>query len=328
MRRASRTTRLLALIPLVIAVIAACAWIGPTWLSIRDLAGLSPIAQLRITRTLLAATAGAGLAVGGVAFQAIFRNPLATPYTLGIDTGAALGAAIGFLLKLGGTWAGVPSLTLLAFVGAGVAMLAVYSLSRLRVGNDMTRLLLAGVCVAYLCTAGIFIATTLASRAFADDLMIWVMGSLGSFRRQAIFEIAGALAATLAVLTYFNRDLDLLAMGDDLAATRGVAVKRIVWTCYGLVGVLTATIVANCGPIGFVSLMVPHMARALVGATALPLLISSAMLGAAFLSVCDALTRSAFPVFELPVGALTNLLGAAFFFYLLATRDVAYGERR
>ncbi len=317
---AVRVRRLLLLTPALVLVIALCSALGPTSLTWTEIVSGSRIFELRLTRTVLAAVAGAALAVGGVVFQALFRNPLATPYTLGIDTGAALGAAAGFLFKLSGSWLGVPKLSLLAFCGAALAMTAVYLMSRMRAGADMTHLLLSGVCVAYLCTAGVFLLTTLAGRTFADDLLIWLMGSLGTFRPRAIFEIAAALAVTLAMLTWLNRSLDLLAMGDELAATRGVSVQRTVWLCYSLVGVLTAAVVANCGPIGLVSLIVPHVARAVVGPSALLLLTASAMIGAAFLALCDALTRTLFPVFELPIGVVTNLLGAGFFLYLLATR--------
>jgi iron complex transport system permease protein len=116
-------------------------------------------------------------------------------------------------------------------------------------------------------------------------------------------------------------------MSDELAAARGVAVGAVVWSCFLLVGLLTAVIVANCGPIGFVGLMVPHIARTLFGLRALPLVLSSALIGAAFLATCDAIARS-LSVYELPVGVVTNMLGATFFFYLLATRDVSYSTER
>jgi iron complex transport system permease protein len=116
-------------------------------------------------------------------------------------------------------------------------------------------------------------------------------------------------------------------MGEDIAASRGVPVAAIIWSCYLLVGLLTAVIVANCGPIGFVGLMVPHIARALVGFHTAPLVIASALTGAAFLAACDGLARSLL-IYEIPVGVVTNIIGATFFFYLLATRDVAAAEPR
>ena len=124
-----------------------------------------------------------------------------------------------------------------------------------------------------------------------------------------------------------HRSLDLLTLGDHVAASRGVSVGWTIWSCYALVGLLTAVIVANCGPIGFVGLMVPHIGRAIFGVRTLPLVLGSALLGAAFLATCDGIARC-LPVTELPVGVVTNILGATFFFYLLATREVAHGPMR
>ena len=183
----------------------------------------------------------------------------------------------------------------------------------------MARLLLAGVCVAYLCSAGILLVFFLADRAITNDIVIWMMGSLGTLRPRAALEIALVLTPILAVIACQHRALDLLAFGNDLAASRGVNIGWTIWSCYALIGLLTAVIVANCGPIGFVGLMVPHIGRALFGVHTLPLLLGSALLGAGFLCICDGIAR-AMPVTELPVGVVTNILGAGFFFYLLTQR--------
>jgi iron complex transport system permease protein len=328
------------LAPAAVLVVAASALLGPTpprwdeifvpWGEIVSGKLTNPFWHLRVPRTCLAALVGAGLAVGGVIFQALFRNPLAEPYTLGIASGASLGAAIGFLTGIGGHVAWLPTRSLLALGGAAVAMSLVYLMARLRAGTDMTRLLLAGVCVAYSSAAGILLVTFLADRAVTNDIVVWLMGSLGIHRPVASLEVAVLLAAVLAFAIYSHRALDLLWLGDQLAAARGVAVARTVWGCFVLVGLLTAGIVANCGPIGFVGLMVPHIARALFGVRTLPLLVGAALVGAAFLAGCDALGRAALSLvhqrpigYEFPVGVLTNIVGAGFFFYLLATRDVA-----
>jgi iron complex transport system permease protein len=316
------------LIALVLLIVAATTLLGSGWIPWRELVGDSREAyifwHLRVPRSLLAACAGAGLAVGGVVFQALFRNPLAEPYTLGIASGASLAAALGFLAGWHGWAPGrIPALVLLAFGGAVVAMSLVYLMSRLRPGRDMARLLLAGVCVAYMCSAGILLVFFLADRAITNDIVIWMMGSLGTLRPRAALEIAVVLIPVLAFAAYSHRALDLLAFGHDLAASRGVNVGRTIWCSYALVGLLTAVIVANCGPIGFVGLMVPHIGRALFGVHTLPLLLGSAVLGAGFLATCDGIARS-LPVTELPVGVVTNILGAVFFFYLLATRDITH----
>jgi len=314
-------------------VVAVCPFLGHTRLNWSEVFGPGPSRAgevfwtLRVPRALLGACAGAGLAVGGVVFQALFRNPLATPYTLGIASGASLAAATGFLLDLSGRWLGVPVLALLAFGGALGAMAVVCAMARLRAGRDMTRLLLAGVCVAYLCSAGLLLVLFLAGRAVTNDIVMWMIGSLATLRRGAALELLVVLVPALLLILYWHRALDLLAMSDELAASRGVAVGRVVWTCFLLVGLVTAVIVANCGPIGFVGLMVPHSARALLGLRALPLVLGSALLGAAFLALCDGIARS-ISIYELPVGVITNMLGAVFFFYMLATRDVSYPAAR
>jgi iron complex transport system permease protein len=311
--------------------VAASTLLGFRWIPWREVFATDPASyvfwQLRVPRSLLAACAGAGLAVGGVIFQALFRNPLAEPYTLGVASGASLAAAIGFLYGLRGeVLGGVPTLSALAFGGAVAAMGLVYLMSRLRAGRDLTRLLLAGVCVAYISSAGILLVTYLADRAVTNEIVRWLMGSLVTIGPHATLEIAIILLPVVALAAYSHRALDLLMLGEDLAASRGVNVGLTVWSCYVLVGLLTAAIVGQCGPIGFVGLMVPHIGRAIFGVRTLPLVIGSALLGAAFLALCDGIAR--LPRAELPVGVVTNILGAAFFFYLLATRDIAHGAVR
>jgi iron complex transport system permease protein len=310
-------------------LVAATMVLGPRWIPWAEIVATDRPSyvfwHLRVPRALLAAVAGAGLAIGGVLFQAVFRNPLAEPYTLGVAGGASFAAALGFLFGWRGAgWLGVPPTVLLAFAGAFGALGLVYLVSRLRPRRDFSHLLLAGVCVAYMCSAGILLVTFLADRAVTNEIVVWMMGSLGVLRPRAGLEVAFALAPVFAYGIYAHRALDLLTLGPELAATRGVHVARTVWTTLGLCGLLVGVIVANCGPIGFVGLMVPHMARALCGVRTRPLLCGAALLGAAFLAVCDGLARS-LPVVELPVGVVTNILGAVFFLYLLVTRETAEG---
>lgn len=332
MRPRTTAARFTVLAGSALLVIAATTLLGQRWIALSAIFSADDPSwvfwHIRVPRTLLAACAGAGLAIGGVVFQALFRNPLATPYTLGTAGGASLAAASGFLMGWSGRLpGGIPRLSLLAFGGALAALGVVFAMSRLRAGRDMTRLLLAGVCVAYLCSAGILLVTFLADRAITNDIVIWMMGSLGVPRPQAGIEIAVVLVPVVAFASYQHRALDLLNFGDALAASRGVAVEFTVWASLALVGLLTAAIVANCGPIGFVGLMVPHIGRAIFGVRTLPLLLGSVLVGAAFLAVCDGLARSVY-VTELPVGVVTNILGAVFFFYMLATRNVLPGTVR
>lgn len=325
MRSHTPPARMVALALGALLVIAASSLLGPTrfdWSDVFGGASNSPFWLHRFPRTLLAALTGAGLSVGGVVFQALFRNPLATPYTLGIDSGAALGAAVGFLLHVGGTWAGVPALTVLALLGALAATAAVLVIAGRRFTRDLSRLLLAGVCVAYLSSAGLMLTAILAGRGITQEVAVWLMGSLAVLAPSASIYVGAVLAIVLAWACASHRALDLIAVSDQLAATRGVEVNRTIVGSLALVSVLTAVIVGHCGPIGFVGLIVPHIARAFVGPRALSQLIVSIFIGAAFLAACDGVSRS-ISIYDPPVGILTNILGAVFFFYLLATRERA-----
>lgn len=302
------------------AVVASLAF-GPTpirWTTLFDPARSEVFWRLRLPRTLLAAAAGAGLSLGGVVFQALFRNPLATPYTLGIASGASFAASAAILLGLEGLWLGVPTVTLVAFAGCMASLGLVFALSRLRESNDVTHLLLGGVCISYLFAAGVMLMQHLASAAVTVETLKWMMGSLAFLRPRSALEVAVVLLPVLAWVVGCHRALDLIGMGEALAAGRGVAVERVRWTCFAAIGLLVAVIVANCGPIGFVGLMVPHMARAVVGPRTLPLSVASCALGAGFLALCDGIAR--WRPHELPVGVVTNILGAVFFFSLLARR--------
>lgn len=317
---ASQAPRLLLIAAVAALLVCGSVLLGPHWMTWNDLFGPEPSPafwRLRVPRTGMAACAGAGLAISGAILQALFRNPLATPYTLGIASGASLGAAACMLLGGYGFLAGVPTLGLSAFAGAIAAMAFVYIMA-LRLGRDMTRLLLAGICFAYMCAAAVMLIAYLADQAVTNRIVIWMMGDLAVVRPRAVAEMSIVLVPVLLYALSQHRALDLLSMGEHIAAGRGVNVARTVWGSYGAVGLLTAVIVANCGPIGFVGLLVPHAARALVGVHTGAVLLASALLGAAFLAVCDGVARSA--VYEIPVGVITNLIGAAFFFYLLARR--------
>lgn len=320
-----------SIIPGVVAliIVAASSLLGRPWMTWDDVfhpSGADIFWRLRVPRTLLAAAAGAGLALGGVVFQALFRNPLATPYTLGIASGASVAAATGMFLGAGGYWLGLPVLSVFAFGGALAAMSLVYLIASLRAGRDMTRLLLAGVCVSYMSAAGVMLVQYATEPAVTSRVVVWLMGSLASYDPHAHVAVAIALAPVLAYVLWSHRGLDLVAMGEELAAGRGVPVARLRWSCFVLIGMLVAVIVAYCGPIGFVGLMVPHMARTLVGPRSGPLAVCSCLLGAAFLALCDGAARTFIAV--LPVGVVTNILGAAFFFYLLATRDASWTTSR
>ena len=316
--------RLLMLAATSLLVIFGASLLGAHAVSWREIIGAADgrvYWQLRVPRVLLGAVAGAGLAVGGLVLQILFRNPLATPYTLGISSGASMAAAIGLLCGLRGRIVGSLAATpLLAFAGAMAAIALIYAMSRLRGGRDMGHLLLTGVCVSAIASAGVILATYLADATITNEIVRWMMGSLIAVDSAGAVLIGVVLAPGLFVLISQHRALDLLLLGDVVAASRGASVGAVIWSCLLLVGLLTAVIVAHCGPIGFVGLIVPHLMRSVVGPRTLRLLVACPFAGAAFLTLCDGVGRT-ISIYEIPVGVLTNVLGAGFFFYLLTRRE-------
>ncbi|MBN1490792.1 MAG: iron ABC transporter permease [Phycisphaerae bacterium] len=279
---------------------------------------------LRVPRVCMGVLAGAGLALAGVMFQAIFRNPLASPFTLGVSSGASLAAAYCLLNGISGLWFGVSKLSLAAFAGAIVCVLIVYGITRLKQGFSTGTLLLAGVTIGFVCSALIVLAMYRADRHDIQAIIKWLMGSC------EVVSFAPALDAFVFVLIgtaiaiHAHRDLDLLMMGELVAASRGVDVRRARRRIYFAASLITAGVVAQCGPIGFVGLVIPHIMRLLVGPTHRTLLPASLLGGAVFLPICDAMARTGVLLSgssrQLPVGVLTNLIGGGFFLYLLLRR--------
>jgi iron complex transport system permease protein len=278
--------------------------------------------ELGLPRLLMGMLAGASLSVAGAMFQSLFRNPLASPYTLGVSSGASLGAAVVIMTVGGGLWYGLPLVSVAAFAGAIICMSLVYVVASLRQGGGTGTLLLAGITIGFICSALIVLVLFLARRYDLEAILQWTMGSLQIVGMDPVYETLAMAAIGAGVAAWLHRDLDLLMMGEVLAAGRGVSVRRSRLLIYVVASLLTAGVVAHCGPIGFVGLMIPHLARYLVGPTHRYLLPACAMAGAAFLPLCDLVARNAMwwllgDARQVPVGVLTNLIGGAFFLYLL-----------
>lgn len=279
--------------------------------------------ELGLPRLCMGMLAGAALAIAGAMFQALFRNPLASPYTLGVSSGASLGAAIAITLYGSGLLWGLPLVTVAAFAGALVCVGIVYAIAHWRqAGGGTGTLLLAGVSIGFICSALIILIMYLARQHDADLILRWMMGSLFTVGFDPVYESLACIAAAGGIGYYFHRDLDLLMMGEAVAQSRGVNLRSARRWIYLAASILTAAVVAYCGPIGFVGLLVPHAVRYLLGPTHRLLLPGCAIAGAAFLPLCDTLARNAMYWMEgqsrqLPVGVLTNLVGGGFFLYLL-----------
>ncbi|MEG2976663.1 MAG: iron ABC transporter permease [Comamonas sp.] len=277
--------------------------------------------RVRMPRVLLAALVGAGLALVGVAMQAMVRNPLADPYLLGVSSGASVGAvsviAFGAL-----AFAGELALPLGAFGGALAACTAVYFLAYANGRLQASRLILGGVAIAY-CLGGItsLIVLTADQRELANSVLTWTLGSLAGTRWDELGLPAALLVIGAALLLTQARSLNALLSGEESAATLGVDTTRTRRWLFVLVSLVTGVLVALTGPIGFVGLIVPHVTRMLVGAEHRSVLPVAALIGAIFLVWVDVFSRITFAPAEVPVGVITSLLGGPFFVWMLCRKN-------
>ena len=280
--------------------------------------------ELRVPRVILAATVGAGLALAGVIMQASVQNPLAEPFILGIASGASVGAVVAILLgDIIGVSMGLP---LWAFFGALGATLAVLALSGMGRRISTVKLVLAGAVVSALCTAlSNFIVYMAADAEGMQSAAFWTMGSLADAKWERLFW--PVLVVTLMSVYFLSqvRILDAMLLGEDIALTLGINVHGKRRWYMALVALLTGLLVAQCGIIGFVGLVIPHMARSIWGAGHKRLLPVVILSGALFLVVADLLSRILLPAGDLPVGILTALLGAPLFMKLLFGKANNFG---
>jgi iron complex transport system permease protein len=252
----------------------------------------------RLPRLLLAAVAGSGLAVSGVTLQSVLKNPLASPFTLGVASGGSLGVALAIVAGLDFSLLGMGAVQLAAVLGAVLTMLLIFAVAR-ALGFTSMSLILAGVTVNLTASAGIMLVQSLSDIAQSHIIIHWLMGGLDQWGSRGLpfvtVVVALGIAASLAVSPALNH----VMLGEELAAGRGVSIA---------------------GPVAFVGLIVPHAARLVSGHDNRTLVPASAMLGAATLMICDAFARTAFDPVELPVGIVTSILGGATFIVLLFAR--------
>ena len=275
---------------------------------------------LRLPRIMVAALAGGGLAVAGVAFQALTRNPLAEPSVLGVSAGAAFGVVLAQIFGFGFTILAALGLAAFAFAGAVVAATAVYLIAAAGTAMSIPTLLLAGVIVGIFFSSAITVVISIVDFNRLGGVIHWLLGNLAPIPPGAL-----AVFATLAGVGFWlivgqARELNVLALGEEAALQLGVDAERLKLRIFGGATLLTAAAVAFAGPIGFVGLIVPHLLRGVLGQDN-RLLIPAALLGGAtFLLLADTLARNIVAPAELSVGVITAFCGAPFFVYLLRTR--------
>ncbi|MEM8882641.1 MAG: iron ABC transporter permease [Planctomycetota bacterium] len=292
--------------------LAVAPFVGPglDWASDRD---VRIFWQLRVPRVLLGFLAGSGLAVAGVVLQAILRNPLATPFTLGVSSGASFGVVAAL-------WLGLASPYAMPVVGmAGAVLVTTLTWRIARIGGRMPvqSLLLAGVALTYLFSALILLIQVLSDPYDTVRILRWLVGSLETgLGFQPVLLVGVALAAGFALVLPLGRAWNAMGGGTDAALGVGVDVHRVVRRGYVGASILVGAIVAFVGPIGFIGLLVPHALRLMGLVDNRVLLPAAAMAGGGFLVLCDALTNLG-AIQRLPVGVLTHLLGGPFFLMLL-----------
>jgi iron complex transport system permease protein len=267
------------------------------------------VTDVRLPRILTAALVGGGLAMCGVAFQGILLNPLADPYTLGVSAGAAFGAALAILMNLGSL--GAHSVPLFAFIGALATLAAVVYLSSAGGGPSSSNLILSGIIVAAILSAGISFLKYVADEQVAV-IIFWLMGSFASKTWVDVALTLAAVAGGLAVFLYFARELNLMALGGQMASSLGVDTRRVTLLLLSTASLVAAVCVSVSGIIGFVGLLVPHIMRLATGPDNRRLIPASLLAGALLLLSADTLTRAVLPA-EIPIGVLTALIGGPFF---------------
>jgi iron complex transport system permease protein len=308
-----------ALSALLLISLALGITIGSTDVSLRAALDGDPTArailfQLRVPRALLAALIGATLAVAGLTFQTLLRNPLADPFILGVSGGAACGAAIATAFGL----ARIPGLVpLVAFGGACAATGAVFLLARRREYTDPTRLLLSGLVLNAFFSAVILISFALSHQSDLTAALRWMMGTLFGATWGDVLLLAVLLAVAMTVLAAMANDLRMLAFGEDDAKSRGVDVERIKLAGFLTGSIITGAAVAVSGIIGFVGLLVPHLIRMIWRRDFRFLLPLCALGGGVLVVLADLVSRIVLTSSELPIGAFTAVLGVPFFLSLL-----------
>jgi len=312
---------LTALLVLVVGVALSTGYQAITWQELQTNETARMIFfRLRIPRVLLAMIVGASLSAVGAALQALFRNPLAEPFTLGVSGGGALGASVAIALGFGASLGGVPLVFLTAFAGAAVFVAIVYRLASSGPVFLPGALLLSGVVLNLIAGAGVLMIQFLTDYTRALQILRWMVGTLDVVGVDLVWRMALFLLPGLLLLLYCTRDLHLIAMDEEAASALGVDVRKVERMVYAASSLVVGVAVAVAGPIGFVGLIVPHTVRLVFGEDLRIVIPCSMLLGAGFLVAADTVARTLLGASELPVGAITALVGGPLFLVLLARK--------
>ncbi|MCP5064124.1 MAG: iron ABC transporter permease, partial [Ignavibacteriae bacterium] len=250
-------------------------------------------------------------------FQAMFRNSLATPFTLGVSSGAAFGAALYVKLGIIFSLFGIIGQTIFAFIGALISIIIIYTLSRIKRGFSVGTMLLAGVAINFFFSSFILFIQFMSDFTESFSIMRWLMGGFEIVGYTDIYNILPFIIVGSLIIIFLSTELNLLTLGEDIAISRGVSVAKVKNTLFIATSLMVSGVISVVGPIGFVGMMIPHISRLIIGSEHRYLVFLNIIFGGAFLVLCDTLSRTLIAPAEIPVGVITALLGGPFFIWLL-----------
>lgn len=274
------------------------------------------VANLRLPRIMLALFTGGALAVVGCSFQGIFKNPMADPFVLGISSGAALGATVGFIFNFNKTILGFTGVSIFAFIGAIITVLVVLKISAIGKKLPTTTLLLAGISINYL-LASLMSLMMLLNREKLERVYLWTLGSFSTSNWKEVGVIAPCVTICSIILMAYKEELNLMLLGDEAASSLGIDVNKTKRIILGISSIMVAVVVSATGIIGFVGLIIPHIIRIINGPDHKRLIPLAMLVGAIFMIICDTIARTIISPAELSVGIITSLFGVPFFLFLL-----------
>jgi len=295
--------------------------IGPVRIPISEIFSerYSDILKLRFFRIMLAIAAGGGLSLAGVILQGILRNPLSEPYTLGVSSGSGLGAVIGLLF-----FSHVVAASMLAFIAGLFTIVLVYNLAKLNNRLSTENMIISGILVSALFSSLLMFFVSSSSSTKIHSVLWWLLGNLQVYRSLDVIIVAVVVFTGVLVGIIFSKELNALSLGEEEALHLGIDIEKVKRILLLVATLVTSIVVSMCGIIGFVGLMMPHLARRIVGPDHKVLIVSSVLTGAVFLLLCDTFSRTVMAPQELPVGVITAFVGVPFFIYILRKTKRTY----
>jgi iron complex transport system permease protein len=274
------------------------------------------VLNIRLPRIILAGIVGVALASSGVVFQAIFKNPMADPYILGISSGAAFGATLVIIFGISFSFLGLSMISIGAFLGAMGTTFLVYNIAKLNNRTPVITLLLSGIAISFFLSALINLLMTM-NNDQVEKIVFWTMGSVSAASWKSVAISIIPVTIGVSIFVFFSKELNVILMGEETAQNLGIDVETIRKLLLGIASIVSAAVVAVSGIIGFVGLIVPHAMRMLVGPDHKRLFPYTIISGAVFMIVADTISRIALNPTEIPIGVITSLIGAPYFIFLL-----------